>query len=94
LRISVRLEVERGVKEEIRRIHATMRTMAAEIAGLRRTMLDAGLDPPPPSLDDYISVTEYAELHHISKVAVYARIRRKTIDAKKVPGIGLMVKNV
>ena len=63
--------------DEIRRIHTTMRMMAAEIAGLRRTMLDAGLVPPPPSLDaNHLSVREYAELHHISEEAVYKRIKR------------------
>jgi hypothetical protein len=78
--------------DELRRIHVTLRTMAVEIAGLRRTMLDAGLDPPPPSLDaNHMSVREYAELHNISAEAVYSRIRRGTIVAEKVPGVGLVI---
>ena len=61
--------------------------LTAEVSTMRRVVIAAGLELPPPSVpDELCTVQQYADRHHLAEETVLSQIRRGAIEADKKGG--------
>lgn len=83
----------RRVLEEIELLEGAQYTddVARALADVRKKLAGAISEAEHPELMDGLTTKEYADIHKITRAAVYKRISRGQLPAKRKPGIGYVI---